>query len=285
MSAWRKLGIIAGGGELPVVLADHCAATRADYFVARIAPYADPALNAHPGATFGLGHMGARMASMREAGVDALVLIGQVPRPDVSKLEFDDGAKAMLPAILAALPQGDDALLRTILAEHERAGFKVLGAEEVMGDLLAPEGVWGALAPTPAQMKDIAKGASIAHAIGAFDIAQGVVVANGHVLALEAAEGTDEMLKRVAALPAALRGTSDARRGALVKRPKPIQERRIDLPVVGVRTVEAAAVAGLVGIAVEAHGALAVRRADLVAAADKLGLYVYGFTRAELGET
>lgn len=282
MSGWRKLGVIAGGGELPIVLAEHCASTNAPYFVARISPYADAALEQHPGATNGLGAMGARMDAMRNAGCDAVVLIGQVPRPDVSKLELDDGAKGMLPAILAALPQGDDALLRAVLSEHERAGFKVLGAEEVMGDLLAPAGVWGRVAPSPAHMKDIVKGAQIAHAIGAFDIAQGVVVAGGHVLAVEAAEGTDEMLKRVASLPAALRGAADARRGILVKRPKPIQERRIDLPTIGVRTIERAAEAGLAGVAVEAHGALAVRRADIIAAADAAGLFVYGFSKDEV---
>jgi DUF1009 family protein len=282
--SWKKLGIIAGGGELPVVLAEHCAATKRSYFVARITPYADPALNTHPGSDNGLGHMGGRMKAMREAGVDAVVLIGQVPRPDVSKLDLDDGAIAMLPAIMAALPQGDDALLRAILSEHERAGFQVVGAEAVMGDLLAPEGAWGAIAPTAQHLKDIAKGAQVAHAIGAFDIAQGVVVCEGHVLALEAAEGTDEMLKRVATLPQALRGTPEKRRGVLVKRPKPIQERRIDLPVVGMRTIEGAAAAGLAGVAVEAHGALAVRRAEMIAEADRRGLFLYGFTRTEAGD-
>jgi UDP-2,3-diacylglucosamine hydrolase len=282
--AWRKLGIIAGGGELPVVLAEHCAASKRPYFVARITPYADAALNVHPGSDNGLGHMGGRMQAMRDAGVDAVVLIGQVPRPDVSKLDLDDGALAMLPAIMAALPEGDDALLRAILNEHERVGFQVVGAEAVMGDLLAPEGAWGAIAPTPAQLEDIAKGARVAHAIGAFDIAQGVVVCDGHVLALEAAEGTDEMLKRVATLPSALRGTPERRRGVLVKRPKPIQERRIDLPVVGLRTIDGAAAAGLAGVAVEAHGSLAVRRGNMIAEADKRGLFLYGFTRTEAGD-
>ena len=70
----------------------------------------------------------------------------------------------------------------------------------------------------------------------------------------------------------------------LLKRPKPIQERRIDLPTIGVRTIEGAAAAGLAGVAVEAKGALAVRRAELVAAADRAGLFVYGFTRAEVDE-
>jgi hypothetical protein len=284
MASWRKLGIIAGGGELPVLLAEHCAAQKRDYFVARIEPYADTALAAHPGITLGLGAMGGRMAAMKAADVDAVVLIGQVPRPDLSKLELDDGAKAMLPAILAALPQGDDALLRAILAEHEGAGFTVVGAEAVMGDLLARAGAWGEHAPSAADRADIIKGAKVAHAIGAFDIAQGVVLCDGHVLALEAAEGTDEMLKRVALLPQSLRGSAQRRRGVLVKRPKPQQERRIDLPVVGVQTVQRAAAAELAGVAVEAYGALAVRRDEMIAEADRLGLFLYGFTRAEAGE-
>jgi hypothetical protein len=285
MNGWKKLGVIAGGGELPVVLADHLASTQKPYFVARIAQMADPALERHPGATHNLGAMGARMDAMRDAGCDAVVLIGQVARPDLSKLELDDVARAMLPAILAAMAQGDDALLRAVLAEHERAGFRVIGADQAMQELLAPAGAWGAVGPSAAQMSDIKRAAKVAAAIGAFDIGQGVVVCDGLVLAVEAQEGTDAMLRRVAELAPNLRGTPQQRRGVLVKRPKPIQERRIDLPTIGVRTIEGVAAAGLAGLAVEANGALAVRRPDIVAAADRAGVFVYGFTPDETGET
>lgn len=284
MARWRKLGIIAGGGELPVALADHCANVGLDYFVALIAHLADPALERHPGATHGLGAMGARMEALRAAQCDAIVMLGKVPRQDPRTLELDAVGAAMVPALLAAAPLGDDALLRALMAEHERAGFRVIGAEEAMADLLAPAGAWGAHRPNAAQLADIAKGARVAAAIGGFDVGQGVVVCDGIVLAMEAQEGTDAMLKRVAELPAALRGASQARRGVLVKRPKPIQERRIDLPTIGVATIVNAEAAGLAGIAVEAGGALAVRRGDIVAAADRLGLYVYGFTPGEIGE-
>lgn len=284
MTSWRKLGLIAGGGDLPVVLAEHCAATGRDYFVARIEPFASAALEQHPGVTLNLGEMGGRMQALKDAGVDAVVLIGQVPRPDLSQLKLDARAQAMIPAFLAAASRGDDALLRVLLEEHEREGFNVLGAEAVMGDLLAPAGTWGAVAPNDAQRKDIAKAAKIAAAIGSFDVGQGVVVASGVPLAVEAQEGTDAMLARVAGLPAAVRGTAEQRRGVLLKRPKPIQERRIDLPVVGLKTVQGAAEAGLAGIVVEAQGALAVRRDEMVAEANRLGLFLYGFTRAEVGE-
>ncbi len=285
MANWRKLGVIAGGGELPVVLAEHYASEGLPYFIAGIAPLASPALNHHPGAAHSLGAMGARIAALREAGCDAIVLLGQVPRQDPRTLDLDEGGLAMLPALLAAAPLGDDALLRAVLTEHERIGFRVLGAEEAMAELLAPAGVWGAVAPKPTDLADIKRAASIAAAIGAFDVGQGIVVCEGLVLAVEAQEGTDSMLARVAQLPAALRGTPDARRGVLVKRPKPMQERRIDLPTIGVRTIEGVARAGLAGVAVEAGGALAVRRSELVAAADRAGLFVNGFTHAEVGET
>lgn len=284
MVAWRKLGIIAGGGELPVLLAEHCAAEGLDYFVARIEHMADPALDAHPGATLNLGAFGARFAALKAAGVDTVVLIGQVPRPDIRTVKLDEHGMTMLPAIMAAAPKGDDALLRVVLDEHQNAGFAVVGAEEVLADLKARSGAWGALTPNESQRADIAKAARIAAAIGAFDIAQGVVVCDGLVLAVEAAEGTDKMLERVAALPAALRGEPSARRGVLVKRPKPIQERRIDLPVIGLKTLEGAARAGLAGIAVEARGALVVRRGELIAAADRAGLFLFGFEPGDVGE-
>lgn len=283
MAPWRRLGIVAGGGDLPVALAEHCASTGAAYFVARIAPLASAALDVHPGASHGLGAMGARMQALREAGCDVLVFVGQVRRQDPRDLQLDEGGMAMVPALLAAAPQGDDALLRAVMAEHEKVGFRVIGAEEAMAGLLADAGAWGAILPSAADMKDIAKAARIAEAIGRFDVGQGVVVCDGLPLAVEAQEGTDQMLVRVAALPVEVRG-SDARRGVLVKRPKPIQERRIDLPVIGVRTIEGAAKAGLAGVAVEAGGALAVRRSEIIAAADAAGLFVYGFTLAEVGE-
>jgi hypothetical protein len=281
MAFWRKLGVIAGGGELPLILAEHCAAEGVPYFVARISPFADPALDAHPGVTHGLGLMGARMQSLRDAGCDAIIILGQVPRPDVSKLELDEVAIAMAPAVLAAARNGDDALLRTLVNEHERAGFRVIGVDEAMQGLLAPAGVWGKAAPSDRQMNDLKKAAKLAAAVGAWDVGQGVVVCDGLVLAVEAQEGTDAMLRRVAEMPATVRGTAEARRGVLVKRPKPIQERRIDLPTIGVRTIDGAAAAGLAGVAVEAGSALALRRDELVAAADRAGLFVYGFSAAE----
>jgi UDP-2,3-diacylglucosamine hydrolase len=281
MAAWAKLGIIAGGGDLPVALAENCASEQRPYFVASVTPFASAALKSHPGAAHDLGAMGARVAALKAAGCDAIVFAGQAPRPDWRTLQLDDGGRAMAPALVAAAAHGDDALLRALIEAHAAAGFRVIGAEEAMAGLLATPGAWGAHAPSDADRADIAQAAKVAAVLGELDVGQAVIVCAGLVLGVEAQEGTDKLLARIADLPPTVRGDPQRRRGVLLKRAKPIQERRVDLPVIGLATIEGAIAAGLAGVAVEAGGALAVRRPEVIAAADQAGLFVYGFTRAD----
>lgn len=273
----HRLGIVAGGGALPHAIADHCKATGQAYYVAQVAPFADGDWSGHPGARFDLGAMGARKAALREAGCDAVVMAGLVKRPDFSALAWDEGGKALLPKLVAAARQGDDALLRVLVADFEAEGFRVLGAHEACPPLLARAGALGARAPDAQALSDIAKAWAVADALGRWDVGQAVAVCEGLVLAVEAQEGTDALIARVGALPQALRGAPMRRRGVLLKRAKPIQERRIDLPTIGLATIENAAAAGLAGIALEADGALILDRAALAARADALGLFVFGY--------
>jgi DUF1009 family protein len=279
--SWAKLGIIAGAGDLPVRLAEYCRAERRTYFVSRISGITGDELENHPGADVPLDKMGLRFDGLRAAGCDAVVLAGQVRRPDFATFAPDELTVEMLPRILAAAGQGDDALLRALIAECERAGFTVIGAHDVLAALLAAPGAMGMHAPDERALKDIAAGAKIVGALGALDVGQAAVMCAGLALAGEAQEGTDLMLARVAELPAHLRGSSEKRRGVLVKQTKPTQERRIDLPTIGVGTVERAATAGLAGIAVESGGTLIVDRPAVIERADALGLFVYGFGPSE----
>jgi hypothetical protein len=141
---------------------------------------------------------------------------------------------------------------------------------------MLPSGPLGARASGDADRADIAKAIETARAIGMLDIGQGAVVCDGLVLAVEAQEGTDAMLQRVAELPADLRGTAERRRGVLAKVAKPIQEERVDLPTIGLATVEAAARAGLAGIVGVAGKMLVLDRDAVVRAADAAGLFVMG---------
>ena len=272
-----RIGLIAGGGALPVAIAQHLRDSGRPAFVARIEEFADPELEAFEGVSFSIGEVGLRYAALRAAGCDAVVFAGVVRRLDFARIRFDaEGAELATTKVLPAMRQGDDALLRVFVESAEAQGFRVMGADEACADLLAPLGPLGAVAPNADAVKDIAKAARVVAGLGAFDIGQGAVVCSGLVLAVEAQEGTDAMLARVAALPEAIRGAPDARRGVLVKRPKPQQERRIDLPTIGLETIERAGAAGLAGIAVEAGGALVMQRQDAIARADALGLFVVG---------
>lgn len=282
MRRWRKIGLIAGGGDLPLALSEHFAATNQPYWVARVEPFADEALKAHPGEGFNIGKIGARIEGLKAAGVDAVTLVGIVRRTDLSQVEFDAHGISLLPKLANAARQGDDALLRVFVEDFETAGFAVIGADDALADLRMPAGSLGAYAPTDAHRADIAKAAAVAQSLGHWDVGQAIAVCDGLVLAVEAQEGTDELLARVAGLDTHVRGSPQAPRGVLLKRPKAIQERRVDLPTIGVRTIEGAAAAGLAGIALEAGAALVLRRAAVIAKADELGLFVYGFTAAEV---
>lgn len=271
-----KLGLIAGGGSLPAMVADHCRAAGRDYFVIRLKGFADDAMRLHPGADVGLGQLGKCIKLLRDEGCKAVCFAGNVTRPDFSKLVPDMRGMAALPGVIAAAGKGDDALLRQVLHEFEKEGFVIEGADQVETGLTLPHGALGRHSPSPEHQGDIGLALKVAREIGRLDVGQGAVVCDGLVLAVEAQEGTDAMLRRVADLPAAIRGSPEHLKGVLAKAPKPIQETRIDLPTIGVATVQRAARAGLAGIVGEAERMLVVDREEVIRLADDLGLFIFG---------
>ncbi|MFO0020624.1 MAG: UDP-2,3-diacylglucosamine diphosphatase [Alphaproteobacteria bacterium] len=272
-----RLGLIAGGGDLPLQIARHCVETGRPLFVVRLRGFADPSMDAFPGEVVGLAEVGRCIRVLKAAGCEAVCLAGNVARPDFAALKPDLRGMAMLPRLVLEARRGDDALLRAVLDEFRKEGFAIEGAHEVRSDLVLGAGVLGRHAPDTAHQADIRRALEIARRIGELDIGQGAVVCDGLVLAVEAQEGTDAMLRRVAEEVApALRGEAGRRRGVLAKAPKPIQETRVDLPTIGPATVRGAARAGLAGLVGEAGRTLVLDREDLVALADELGLFVLG---------
>ena len=277
-AAGERLGIIAGGGELPIAIAQAALDEGRAVFVLALEGMAAPSdVMSFPHAFVSLGELGKAIALLKDSGCTNITLAGKVARPEFSKIKLDARGALALPRVMAAALKGDDALLRALLAIFEKEGLRVIGSADAARVLLAPLGPLGRLKPTGDADGDIRHGFAVVAALGALDIGQAAVVCEGLVLAVEAAEGTDAMLARVAQLPQALRGTQAHRKGVLVKAAKPHQERRVDLPVIGVRTVELVAGAGLAGIAVEGGAALIMNRARVAEAADRFGLFVYGF--------
>lgn len=278
----RKLGLIAGGGELPIRLAHQCQAAGRPVFVVRLRGMAEAELAAFDGVDVGLAELGKCLSALRGAGCEVVCLAGIVKRPDFSALKPDLRGLRALPGAIAAARRGDDALLRFLVGEFEAEGFAVEGAHEVARAMTLPSGPLGRLTPELQNILDMHKAFHVAGEIGRLDVGQGAVVCDGLVLAVEAQEGTDAMLARCSGLPETLRGTPDARRGVLAKRPKPIQEQRVDLPAIGVATVRGAAKAGLAGVVGEAGKVLVLDHAAVAETADELGLFVYGLDPEDL---
>ena len=274
-----KLGLIAGGGALPLSVAARCEAEGRPVFVVRLAGFADPHLARYPGVDAGLGEIGRVLSALKKAGCDAVCFAGTVSRPDFKTLKPDFKGMTLLPGIIAEAAKGDDALLRKILSVFEAEGYAIEGADDILGGETLPTGALGAIQPTSEQLQDLRKALHVAEKAGELDIGQGAVVCDGLVLAVEAQEGTDAMLVRVAGLPGDLRGSAADRKGALGKAPKPIQDLRVDMPVMGARTVELAAAAGLAGVGGVAGRLILIDHAAIVEAADRLGLFVWGESR------
>lgn len=270
-----KLGIIAGGGALPARLAAAAKAAGRAVFVVKLDGHAnDPLLENYPQTTLRLGAAAKILDAMRKQDCVDIVLAGKVARPSFSAMRPDWRATKLLMKVgMKAL--GDDGLLRLVGQELEREGFRLVGAHEILPDLAVEEGVLGAVQPDEQALSDARHGLIVARTLGQADVGQGCVVQQGLVLALEAIEGTDEMVRRSALYK------RDGVGGVLVKSAKPQQDRRLDLPAIGLKTVEESHKAGLRGIGLLAGGTMIIDRDAVLARADALGLFVVGLRADE----
>jgi UDP-2,3-diacylglucosamine hydrolase len=267
----RRLGIIAGGGVLPVKVAAAARAAGRGVFIVGLEGFADPAILAPwPHEIRRLGAASRIVAALRENGCQDLVMIGPVRRPSLLDLRPDvEGAK-LLTRIGRAAFAGDDGLLAAVIRVLTEEGFRVIGAQEIIQEVLAPAGVLSRTRPDAQAMADINRGVRVVGLLGSADVGQACVVQQGLVLAVEAIEGTDAMLRRAGEL------RRDGIGGVLVKLVKPGQDKRADLPTIGADTVRNAAAAGLRGVAFEAKATILAEREACLAAADAAGVFLLG---------
>lgn len=280
-----RVAIIAGGGALPVAVARTLAQQGADPFVVVIAGEADD-----PAAFAQTDHillraeeLGLLLPKLKKKGVARLVLAGNMERrPRLAAIRWGFSTLALLPRVAAAYLRGDDGLLRALIAILEQDGIQVVGAHEIVPDLLAPAGLLTKARPSERDRRDIEAASIAALAIGRLDIGQGAIAIGGRAVALEGIEGTDGLLQRTAALRGHGR-LAGRQRGVLVKRCKPGQEQRADLPAIGPVTIEGAKAAGLAGVAVDAGRSFILDFERTIELADRHGLFVVGLEPAEEG--
>ncbi len=262
------LGIVAGGGRLPAILAESCENSGRPYFVALLeGQAAAQSFAGRKAETFRLGAVGRLIKALRRQGVEEIVLAGSVRRPRLAELMPDLWTARFL-SRTRAFSRGDDGLLRAIVGVLENdEGFRVIGPDDIAPDLLTPLGVIANVPVSPRLAGLIEPGIAAARSLGRRDQGQAVVIGPDGAICEEGPEGTEALLRD---LPAAFKG------GVLVKMTKPDQERRVDLPAMGPDTVDQAEKAGLCGLVVEAGGSLLLDRGDMIARADAAGLFLLG---------
>jgi DUF1009 family protein len=275
--AAAPLAILCGSGNFPIEVATEVRRTGRALFLIGIVGSTDAAIEAFPHVWLRLGEVGKLFAALKERNIGEMVMIGSMVRPEFADLRLDWGAVKRAAELAQLFRRGDNGLLVGLAAIFEREGVGIVGAHEVAPRLAAPQALLGAWPVSPDDRADIALGARLLEALSEFDAGQSAVVATGRALAVEAAEGTDATLARVAELRSSGRLRHKGLAGVLVKAPKRGQDLRLDMPAVGPQTIEAAAKAQLRGVALAAGRVLVLERERCARVADAAGLFLLGF--------
>ena len=266
-----KIALIAGNGSLPEkVILDFLKSNR-DIFVILIGNTpAPPSIDKVPHAIINIGLIGKCISTLRKENITDIVFAGGLQRPKIKDLRLDATGIKLVAKITKAKFIGDNSLLSLIIDFFEKAGFNIIGVDQILPEILMPKGIIGKIKPTHSEFNDIKSGSKLARNIGSLDIGQSVIIQDGIIIGVEAIEGTDELIKRCSKLQIGGKG------GILIKMKKPNQDIRIDLPTIGTKTVETAHDNGLAGIAIEADSALIIDQELVAKTADKLGIFVIG---------
>ena len=275
----RRFGLIAGNGQLPLDVAERLSAQKMLAHVICVSGEADDVLRQHPHTDLRTECLGYAVPELLRHRVTHVVLAGGIrQRPDFRALRVPARLWLDLPSIALRLVRGDDALLSILVRTLDKHGLTVVGAHEVLPEMLAGGGTLGSVRSRIAD-DEMAFAMSVAATLGAQDIGQAVVTAGKRVIAVEGAEGTDAMLARVAELRRNGRVSKSAQ-AVLAKSVKPDQERRVDLPTIGPDTVAACATAAIQTICLSAGSTLIVEAAKTVRLADDAGIAIVGWSDA-----
>lgn len=264
----KHLGVIAGGGDLPEKLLYACDQAGIQVFIIAFENQTDQSL--FEGRQYMLTRLGAAgkiINTLKSHDIRDIVMIGAIRRPSLMELKPDIRTAQFFTRLgLRAL--GDDGILQALRHELEEEGFKIHGVQRFVADLIAGKGPVGRYKPKKGHGIDIERGIEISQQLGALDVGQSVIVQEGIVLGVEAAEGTDELIRRCKNLKRKGRG------GVLVKTCKPQQDTDFDLPTIGPETVRLCAGAGLSGIIIQAGHSLLLQPQDIAALANQHKMFV-----------
>ncbi len=273
-NAFYEIALISGNGQLPKEIYETLVQNGNPPLLLGLKDDVDAWATSKAECMLAWGEVGKMFKTMKAHGVQKVIMAGGVKqRPDFLKLKLDWGAIKTLPQILSFMLGGDNQVLNGVVSIFNKQGFDVVGVHDVAPQLVADEGMISGKKPAKKAELSMEIGFEIARTIGAHDIGQGLVMVNKRAVAVEGAEGTDAMILRIAELKKNGRLSHDAG-GILIKCARPNQDLRVDLPSIGPKTIENAAIAGLKGIAIEADRTLILEREKTIALAKEYGIFI-----------
>lgn len=291
------LALIAGTGDLPAEILIRATQPTLVCALDGFTPSVDVDI------PFRIEHLGSFLHLLKDRGVTQICMVGAIRRPVIDPAAIDAETMPLVPLLQKAMDKGDDGALRMVMAIFEDYGFKIKSAHDIAPDLLPASGVYTKIHPQAWHKDDAIIGEENLARMGLADVGQACIIRVSQVVGQEDAQGTDVMLSRFhetylqsepPTLCAALKqffqpvinyiylrlgGAPDrpvtADDGILFKAPKPDQDRRADLPVIGYETVKLAAEAGLAGIVIEADGVMVLDLQSVVEFLDMQGMFLW----------
>lgn len=271
-----RIGIIAGGGQLPHLLVKNLKEKNTPFHIIALKGFTADWIIEHAHTVVGLGQVGKLFKTLTTNNCENVVFAGHVSRPRLTSLLFDWTGLRTIITVVPLLKSGDNTLFKGIAKIFEDHGFRINRVQDYMDNYLAPKGILGKCKPSNQHYKDIRKGKTIIETISHLDIGQAVVIESGICQAIEAAPGTDNMLSNLANTKKKHRPVFGKEGGVMYKAPKKDQDMRLDIPTIGIQTVEHAYRAGLAGIAIKANEVFILELEQTILKADSYKMFIYG---------
>ena len=265
-----KIAIVAGNGFLPVQIIEKCIDLGKPYFLLIVNDHGEEVLKKYNSDfVLHLNKIGKAIKYLKKNNIIEIIMIGAVNRPALKNM-FPDLWTAKFLASISNKMLGDDKVLSNLAIALEKEGFKIIAPENILPNILSKKGVMGKISPQESHLRDIKIGFEIARNIGKYDVGQSLVIEDGLILALEAIEGTAAMINR------ASKYKKSQNSAILIKVLKYNQEKRIDRPTIGVKTIEQIAKSGFAGIVAEANEVLIIDYEKTIETADKNNIFIQG---------
>ncbi len=266
----EPLAIFAGRGSLPMMLIEDCQKKGRKFIVfLLIGETYEIDYSAFNPIKIAYGELERFLGELQKNQIKNIVFIGGVTKPNFASLKVDKRGAGLLAKILANKILGDDAVLTTVIKFFEKEGFRILRIDQLLDCVVSQKTTLTLIKPTKENLEDISLGVKAIKSFSQFDVGQSLVIAQKQIIAVEALEGTDEMIKRCKNLQA-----DYVKNAVLVKMKKAKQNMKADLPTIGVETIKNCFESKISGIAIQAGSTLVLQKEEVIKKADELGLFL-----------